>query len=273
MTNSREKSTNVGASERSSLAARGDRKIRYIRILLLLVLLVGMISMLVPEIHGRPLLEIRYVPQLLLGLAALVLIYNLHLAEQRRLLREVSTTLAAATLYVDRLEQFSVIDPQTQMFNRKYLDQLFNQQLRLLNRRGQLATLLLFDVRVEGQDSEAEMIAEVAFVLRSNFRGSDYIVRIAAHRFLVLLPDTNEGQAQFALNRLADKIESWNLENPALEMAIRHQQRACPPGGNFWEKLREMEEQRKEPAPAGDQAEFAEARGSAPAAFSPPRPK
>jgi diguanylate cyclase (GGDEF)-like protein len=268
MKNSREKSTKVGASECESPAVLGDdRKIRNIRILLVVVVLVGVISVLAPEIYGQSRVEIGFVPQLLIGLAALVLMFNLHLASQRKLLREFSTALSAATSYVDRLEQYSLIDPETQLFNRKYLDQLFNQQMRLLNRIGKPATMLLFEVLEEGQESaEAEMIVEAAFVLRSNFRGSDYVVRDAVDKFLVLLPDTTEEQAQFALDRLTDKLENWNLENTTSEMVLRHQLRVCPPGENFWEKFREMEKPQEKPVPPSDRADSAEARGSGSAA-------
>jgi diguanylate cyclase (GGDEF)-like protein len=262
MTNPPAKSTKAGAPETKSPAARGgNREIRSMRILLLVVVLAGVISLLVPKIYGRPPIEIRFVPQLLIGLAALLLILNLHLAAQRDVLRQISTSLASATAYVDRLEQYSLIDPQTQLFNRKYLDQLFNQQLRLLNRLGKPATLLLFEVLGDQQEPPVpEIIAEAAFILRSNFRGSDYIVRVAFDEVLVLLPDTSAEQTQFALNRLVDKVESWNLENTALEMVLRHQQRTCPPGTNFWEKFREMEEPGKEPAPPGERVDSAAAR-------------
>jgi diguanylate cyclase (GGDEF)-like protein len=154
------------------------------------------------------------------------------------------------------LELCSFVDPETQLFNRRYLDQLFNQQLKWLNRSGKPATLLLFEVLPKGQIASTDAIAIcAALVLRSNFRGSDFIVRNANYQFLVLLPDTTEGQAQFALNRLTDKVENWNLENEKSEMVLRHELSACPPGSNFWEILRKMEDGLKgKPDPPIDHA-------------------
>jgi diguanylate cyclase (GGDEF)-like protein len=259
---SREKPTRMSDLEPElSVASRNDRENRSIRILLLVVVLGEVICVLSPRISNQWRVEIGFVPQLLIGFVILALVY-LHLASQRRLLRKVSMALIAATSYVDRLEQVSFVDPQTQLFNRRYLDQLFNQQLKWLNRSGKSATLLLFEVLPNGQKSAAEgIVIEAAFLLRSNFRGSDYVVRNSTDQFLVLLPDTTEDQAQFALNRLADKADDWNLENETSEMALRHELSTCPPGGNFWQKLRELEETlRDEPDSQSGHAYSTEAR-------------
>jgi diguanylate cyclase (GGDEF)-like protein len=125
---------------------------------------------------------------------------------------EVSTPLIAATSYVDRLEQLSLIDPPTQLFNRRYLDELFNHQQYWVDRRGRSATLLLLEMLPSGQHTVAETVVEAAFILRSNFRGSDYIVRYFTDQFLVVLLDTDAQQAQIALSRLIDKVDHWNLQ-------------------------------------------------------------
>jgi diguanylate cyclase (GGDEF)-like protein len=207
---------------------------------LLLVVLGGAISMFAPGLSNRVLGGFVFMP---IGFMALVLVIYLHLSSQRKLLRDVSSALIAARSYVERLEQYSFVDPETQLFNRKYLDHLFNQQSKWLNRSGKSATLLLFEVLQDGQRSSTEeMVVEVGFILRSNFRGSDYVVRYSASQLLVLLPDTNEDQAQFAMNRLTDKLDSWNLENVKSEMVLRQELGTCPPGRNLWAALKEIEE-------------------------------
>jgi diguanylate cyclase (GGDEF)-like protein len=225
------------------VSGQDDWKIWSQRILLLVTVLMGAISLLAPKLSSQLQVKIGFAPQLLIGFVLLSLILNLHLASQRKVLRKVSTALLAATSYINRLEQFSFIDPQTQLFNRRYLDQLFNQQLRWLNRSGKSVTLLLLEVLPDGQKSvPEEFVIEAAFVLRSNFRGSDYIVRNSTDQFLVLLPDTTAPQAQCALDRLTDKVDGWNLEKETCGMALRHELSTCPPGDSLWERLREVEE-------------------------------
>lgn len=225
------------------VVSRNDREIRRIRLLLILLVLIELISVALPKRSNPWRVEINSVPQLLIGFVFLVLIFALYLASQRKLLYEVSTALIAANSYVKRLEQLSLIDPPTQLFNRRYLDQLFNQQLKWLYRSGKSATLLLIELLPMGQEATAEeIVIEAAFVLRTNFRGSDYVVRYSNDQFLVVLPDTVEQQAQIALSRLIDKVDHWNLANAKCEMALRLELCTCPPGGDLWEKLGELEE-------------------------------
>jgi diguanylate cyclase (GGDEF)-like protein len=239
-----EKPTTTNASRPELPAAsRNDREIRGIRILLVLLVLIELISVAVPKGSNPLRVEIDSVPQLLIGFVFLALIVALHLASQHKLVDEVSTALIAANSYVKRLEQLSLIDPPTQLFNRRCLDQLFNQQLKWLYRSGKPATLLMLEVLPAGRNVAAEeIVIEAAFVLRTNFRGSDYVVRYSNDQFLVVLPDTFEQQAQIALSRLIDKVDHWNLANEKCTMALRLELCTCPPGGNLWEKLGELEE-------------------------------
>jgi diguanylate cyclase (GGDEF)-like protein len=224
---------------------------------LIVVVLGGGSALLMPMISTHLWGGFRFPPQAAIGILILAVFYQ-HLLSQRKMLREISTALVTATSYVNRLEQFSFVDPQTQLFNRRYLDHLFNQQLKWLNRNGKTAALVVFDVLPDNRKSPAEeMVVEAAFILRSNFRGSDYVVRNSTNQFLVLLPDTNEDQARIALNRLTDKIEAWNLENEKSEMVLRQELSTCPPGGNLWQILQETEDKlRKGEAAQARRASF-----------------
>jgi diguanylate cyclase (GGDEF)-like protein len=209
---------------------------------LLVAMLVAVLGLATAEFLHYFRLESGIVPEVLTGIAAVALVIHLNLATQRKLMREVSSTLNAAALYAERLEQFSFVDPNTELFNRKYLDQLFNQQLRWINRTGKAATLLLFDITCDGQNIAPEHVtAEAARLLRSNFRGSDYIVRYASHQLLVLLPETSEQQAEFALVRLGEKVDHWNLESHGSAMMLRHELEVCAPGGDLWATLQSVE--------------------------------
>ena len=224
------------------LAGESDREIRNIRILLSVAAGMAVIAIAVPGIFSQLRSVIYFLPQMMIGLAVLVLIIYLHFALQRKLLGELRSAWIAASAYTERLEQFSFIDPQTELFNRRYLDHLFERQIKGVNRTGKLTTILLIQVTSHGQKmSSDELAVEAALILRSNFRGSDYIVRSSDDQFVIVLPETDGQQAQFALNRLADKIDSWNLASKS-EMQLQHEISICAPGGNLWENLRRAEE-------------------------------
>jgi diguanylate cyclase (GGDEF)-like protein len=255
MTIADEKPTRVSAlGPAISDVNQSDREIRRLRLLLLVLMLVEVIAVFVSRVSNQWRGEFGFLPQILIGFVVLALIFTLHLAAQRKLLREVSTALIAASSYVDRLEQISLIDPPTQLFNRRYLDELFNHQLKWVNRSGKSATLLLLEVLPNEQNANAaaeEIVIEAAFILRSNFRGSDYVMRYSTDQFLVVLPDTNEQQAQIALSRLIDKVDYWNRANEKRGMALRLALSTCPPDGNLWEKLSAIEKRMENKSEAG----------------------
>lgn len=235
-----------------SVLDQNHREILSIRILLLFLLLVEVTSVVGPRVSSPWRVEINFVPHLLIGFVVLVLIFSFHLSSQRKFLGEVSTALVAANSYVYRLEQTCLINPATQLFNRKYLDILFNQQLKWLNRSGRPATLLLFELLSNRKNADSEeIVIETAFVLRSNFRASDYVVHSFTNQFLVVLPDTTEQEAQFALSRLIDKVDHWNRVNQKWDMALRLELSTCPPSGNLWEHLRELEERMRNKSEPG----------------------
>jgi diguanylate cyclase (GGDEF)-like protein len=221
---------------------QSDRRIRRLRLLLFVTTFVELIAVFVPRISHQWRSEFGFLPQILIGFVALVLVLAIHLATQRKTLREVSTALFAATLHVDRLERLSLVDTATQLFNRRYLDQLFNRHLNWVARNGKSSTLVLVELLPNEQNTIEQIVVEAAFILRSSVRGSDYVVRYLTDQFLVVLPDTNEQQAQIALSRLIDKVNLWNTTNQERKIALRLVLSACLPGGNLWQKLNELEE-------------------------------
>jgi len=223
--------------------SQSGRELWGTRILLLVVTLEAATSTLLPRLSGPVRIELSFLPQLLMGIVALVVILSLRQASQRKSLRDVSKALMDSIAYIERLEEYSFVDPETHTFHRSYLDHLFRQESQLSNRNGSMATLCLFEIWSDGKRSASEgSVQSAASALRSNFRGSDYIVRYSADQFLVLLSDTSEEQAAVALKRLTEKVEFWDLENDKASIMLRQEMICCHPGEDLWEKLRVMKE-------------------------------
>jgi diguanylate cyclase (GGDEF)-like protein len=221
---------------------QSDREMRRIRVLLLILVVVEFLSVVVPRIGNRWRGEYGFLPQVLIGFVVLTLAFTFHLASQRKLLRELSAALATTKSELDRLEQMSPIDPPTQLFNRRYLDELFNHQLKWLNPGGKVATLMLLEVFGEEESSAAaELAVNAAPMLRSNFRQSDYVVRYSSCQFLLVLPETDSSHAQIALIRLIDKVDGWNTANPDRQIGIHLTLTSYAADGNIWETLHELE--------------------------------
>ncbi len=227
-----------------TLAVR-DLQLWSIGFLVMIVLAMSVISVAAPGwSHTAMRFEVRYVPQLALGLVALVLLLNFYLADKKKELNQTRLALVRELTVNETLEQFSVLDPTTQLFSRSYLPHLFASEMKRSNRGGTPLSLLVMDVVWSnvspGQDRQ-KLVTEAADLFRSTFRGSDVILRLDETRFMVAMPNTNADQARIALRRLNDAVESWNLNFRAAEMLLNWTIGCCGPSEDAWSLLRKTE--------------------------------
>lgn len=228
-----------------SLTTR-DLQLWSLGFLVMVILAVSVVAIAVPNISNTPVqVQVRYVPQLAVGLISLVALLNFYIATKKKELNRTRLALVRELALNDRLEQFSLIDPQTQLFNKNCLSHLFANEMKRSNRLGTTTALLAMDVvwsRVPSGEKK-DFLADVGALLRATFRGSDTIVRLAATRYLVVMPMTDQDQAGIALRRLTQDVEDWNLNTPGAEMLLNWTVGSCLPGQDAWAVLRETEQQ------------------------------
>ena len=172
--------------------------------------------------------EPAHLAQLIIGLFMLILIFSAYVFDQKRTQHRTREELIREIVFNERLESFSLVDPLTQIFNRRYLDQILPKEINRANRRGTSLTFLLLEVdswamigRRYGELIGDQLLIDAAHLLKGTFRGSDTVLRYDAAKFLVLLPETDEAQANFALTRLLNRVDTWNTETKApYEMAF-----------------------------------------------------
>jgi diguanylate cyclase (GGDEF)-like protein len=161
-----------------------------------------------------------YLPQLFFGLICLVVLFNIYLLSQRSNLNSTRKALIGELVLNERLESLSLIDPLTQLLNRRALNELISHQLARSNRSGEPLTFLSIDIN-NFRDLNARLgnmegnrvLTEFAKLLKNVFRGGDLIFRQGGDEFLVVMADTSEHQADFPLQRLLRTLEEWNLAN------------------------------------------------------------
>ncbi|MBZ5647665.1 MAG: GGDEF domain-containing protein [Acidobacteriia bacterium] len=212
------------------LAGR-DIQLWSVGMVIMLIFAAGFLVVTLPHLvwtPGEHTFEPAQLVQLVIGLFMLVLIFSAYVFDQKRTQHRTHEELIREIVFNERLESFSLVDPLTQSFNRRYLDQILPKEINRANRRGTSLTFLLLEVdgwsligRKFGELVADQLLIDVAQVLKSTFRGSDTVLRYDAAKFLVLLPETNEPQANFALTRLLNRVDTWNVETQApYEMAF-----------------------------------------------------
>jgi diguanylate cyclase (GGDEF)-like protein len=200
-----------------------DTQLWSIVTLVILVLTAGFLTLVAPNLAVKQRLiriEQGYLPQLFFGLICLIVLFNIYLLAQRVNLNSTRKALISELVLNERLESLSLIDPLTQLFNRRALNELISHQVARANRNGGPLTFLIMDINgfrelnaKLGSMEGNRVLTDFARMLKKVFRGGDLIFRQGGDEFLVVMPDTAEQQAESPLQRLLGLVEHWNLEN------------------------------------------------------------
>lgn len=191
-----------------------------ITIVVMLVLAIGMVLRVFPRLlwnlqnTGS---ERNYVPQLLCGLFLLVVLLSWYVLEQRKNLKRTEAQLIQELIRRETAEHLAVIDPLTELYNRRYMTQAINKEVARANRQDSKLAFALIDVDGFKQANDTlghlvgdRILREVGLLLQRTFRTSDVISRYGGDEFLVLMVDVDEQKAGHAVDRLQREVESWN---------------------------------------------------------------
>lgn len=122
----------------------------------------------------------------------------------------------------EQMEQLSITDSQTGLYNRRYITERLEVEFSRAFRYGSELSLLILDLDHFGQINERfgasagdATLAEVGRIIRQATRDSDLCARYGGEEFIVVLPHTNREQAAI----VAEKIRSMvaQAEIPALD--------------------------------------------------------
>jgi diguanylate cyclase (GGDEF)-like protein len=194
-----------------------------ITILVMLALAGGIVLRVLPKLRALETTEFEHhnTPQLLGGLTLLIVLLSLYVLDQRRRLKRTQRQLIQELIRRETAERLAVIDPLTELHNRRYMAQAITREAARAGRQDSRLAFLMIDVNgfKQANDSLGHMVGdrilqEVAALLQKTFRTSDIISRYGGDEFLVLLVDVDQEKAVFAARRLQNEVEAWNRRNP-----------------------------------------------------------
>lgn len=149
-------------------------------------------------------------------LAGVPLLYGIVSARQIRLmhvdlLRRYQAQLVLRTM---ELEKMATHDELTQLYNRRYFYERFQEMLARVRVSKQALALVLLDIdglkKINDEYGHAVgdiMIANLAKVMDKHTRASDVSARLGGDEFAVLMPDTDKRGAFALAQRLWEELE------------------------------------------------------------------
>ena len=131
-----------------------------------------------------------------------------------------SVSLAVANLRLhESLQRQSIRDPLTGLFNRRYMEESFEREIRRANRTDQPVTVVMFDLDhfklfndTHGHGAGDRVLQELGHVLKRTCRGEDIACRYGGEEFTVILPGVSLAQARAYAESVREQIANLRIE-------------------------------------------------------------
>ncbi len=127
------------------------------------------------------------------------------------------------------LEETSSIDPVTNIYNRRYLEERFNQEIASCQRHQHLLSCFMIDIDNfkfvndhYGHPFGDYILAEVAHIIEDSCRLGDIVSRFGGEEFVVLLPQTDQKGALVLGERVRESIDKhvFQSDNHVLHLTV-----------------------------------------------------
>ena len=192
------------------------------------VLLLGVLSFFFPhQFWYSGGLHVSLSPQVLFVIMVATVLASL--VYVRRDIEVRGLRLANLQQYMSSQEEqaASMIDAVTNVFTRGFLRDLLAGEISRAERTNRSLALIMCDLNNFKQVNDRYghlmgdyVLSQIATILKSCVRGSDYVVRYGGDEFLVLLPETDDKGGEIVRQRVHDKVAEWDRSNRVGDLPI-----------------------------------------------------
>jgi diguanylate cyclase (GGDEF)-like protein/PAS domain S-box-containing protein len=113
----------------------------------------------------------------------------------------------------------SIRDPLTELFNRRYMREILDKELRRMMRRKRPLSIIMFDLDHFkefndrcGHDAGDVLLREISDYTRTHVREEDFACRYGGEEFLIGLPETSLEDARVRAEHLCDAIAHTTIQ-------------------------------------------------------------
>lgn len=141
--------------------------------------------------------------------------------EQQQLVARIAEYIALALANLnlrDTLRSQAIRDPLTGLFNRRYMEETLDRELRRANRQGVPVGVIMFDIdRLKpindtyGHDAGDLLLRSLGELLQRSFRGEDVACRYGGDEFTVVLPEATLADAWRRADQLREAVKKLDL--------------------------------------------------------------
>ncbi len=146
---------------------------------------------------------------------------NLGIDELDELTRHFNKLLETVQDYQSKLEEFSIRDPLTGLYNRRKFEDFLAYEVDRARRHGHAFCIAMLDLDnfkhindTFGHPVGDLALKELAEILNQNTRKSDVVARLGGDEFAVLLPETSREGGETAARKVLDAINGAAIQLP-----------------------------------------------------------
>jgi diguanylate cyclase (GGDEF)-like protein/PAS domain S-box-containing protein len=127
----------------------------------------------------------------------------------------------------EALQTQSVRDGLTGLFNRRYLEEILEREVRRASRATQSLGILMIDLDhfksfndTYGHDAGDAVLREIAVSLTKGIRAEDFVCRFGGEEFVVILPTADLASSQMRAERLRTKTKELTILHQGKSMGM-----------------------------------------------------